>query len=47
MYSNYLQYEKIISPKNSYFCKRITKQNIKQFGFNSIEDLHKIYPNFP
>lgn len=46
-YNFYLRGDYIISPKNSYSCKRITKQNIKQFGFNSIEELLKDYPGFP
>lgn len=47
MYNDYISYEWLISPINLYKCKRITKQNIKQFGFPSIEELHKAYPNFP
>jgi hypothetical protein len=42
----YVYNNKIYSPVNNYICKRITKQNIKQFGFNSIEELHSVYPGF-
>jgi len=43
----YVHPDRLFSPKNHYSCKRITKQNIKQFGFNTIEELLTIYPNFP
>ena len=39
--------EFLISPVNGYQCKRITKQNISQFGFSSIDELHQQYPGFP
>lgn len=42
----YVHNNKIYSPVNDYVCKRITKQNIKQFGFDSIDQLHSIYPDF-
>lgn len=50
--SNYMDYEKyvyddkLISPINGYECKRITKQNIKQFGLNSMNDFHLQYRSF-
>lgn len=47
MYENFVQYDKLISPINNYECKRITVQNIHNFGFISIVDLHNNYPNFP
>lgn len=47
IYTPFITAEQLTSPVNSYSCRRITKQNIKQFGFGSIEELHKHYPNFP
>lgn len=38
---------KLISPINGKECKRLTKQNIRQFGFDTIDDLHSKYPEFP
>jgi predicted nucleic acid-binding Zn ribbon protein len=46
-YTSFVLRDQLISPVNGYTCRRITKQNIKQFGFESIEDLHKQYPDFP
>lgn len=43
----YVHPDRLFSPKNHYSCKRITRQNIKQFGFASIEELITLYPNFP
>jgi hypothetical protein len=47
IYTSYVSESQLVSPVNGHSCRRITKQNIKQFGFESIEDLHKEYPNFP
>jgi len=47
IYTQFDTINKLISPVNGYSCRVISKQNIKQFGFNSIEDLHSEYPNFP
>jgi hypothetical protein len=46
-YSSFVFSDKLISPINGHICKRITKQNVKQFGFNSIEQLRSLYPEFP
>lgn len=46
-YKNYVFDEKLVSPVNEYSCRRITKQNIKNFGFDSIEMLLQKYPDFP
>lgn len=35
------------SPVNGHECRRLTKQNIVDFGFISIEELRQIYPDFP
>lgn len=47
IYTDYVFDDKIISPINGYVCRRITRQNIKQFGCESIAQLHTIYPDFP
>lgn len=47
IYSEFVSECQLISPVNGYTCKRITKQNIKLFGFESVSELHKEYPNFP
>lgn len=47
IYQSYVFADKLISPANGYSCRRITKQNIKQFGFESIEQLLVQYPEFP
>lgn len=47
IYTTFVSKNQLISPINGYVCQRITKQNIKQFGFDSIESLHKEYPSFP
>lgn len=47
IYTTFVSQNQLISPINGYVCQRITKQNIKQFGFDSIELLHREYPNFP
>jgi hypothetical protein len=47
IYTTFVTQSQLTSPINGYVCRRITKQNIKQFGFDSIEDLHKQYPDFP
>jgi predicted nucleic acid-binding Zn ribbon protein len=39
--------DKLTSPVNGYTCKRITKQNVKRFGFDSIDELLQQYPNQP
>lgn len=48
-YEKYVHENKLISPINGHSCKSLVnnKSTIKKFGFNSIEDLHKQYPNFP
>lgn len=46
-YSQYVLVDCLISPVTGYKCKRLTKQNIKLFGFNSITELHDNYPTFP
>lgn len=46
-YSQYIFKDFLVSPITGYRCKRITHQNIKFFGFLSIQDLHNTYPNFP
>lgn len=47
IYESFVFPDKLVSPINGYICKRITKQNIKQFGFSSIEELHSKFPEFP
>lgn len=47
IYTNYVFDDKLISPVNGYSCKKISKQNILFFGFETISDLHKLYPDFP
>lgn len=47
IYQPFVFPDKLISPVTGYNCKRITKQNIKQFGFASISELHDQYPEFP
>jgi len=47
IYTQFVTESRLTSPVNGYSCRRINKQNIKQFGFDSIEDLHKEYPGFP
>lgn len=47
IYNNYVFEDKLVSPINGYICRRINAQNIKNFGFNSIEELQRLYPNFP
>lgn len=47
MYSSYVFPERLISPRNGHTSRSITKQNITQFGFASIEELHEAYPGFP
>ena len=48
MINSSMTYEnELISPINGYKCKRITKQNIKFFGFETVESLHKQYPDLP
>lgn len=47
IYTAFISHTKLISPFTGYTCKRITKQNIKNFGFDSIEELHKQLPEFP
>ncbi len=47
IYTDYVFPDKLISPVNGYICKKITKQNIKQFGFSSKEELLEKYPGFP
>lgn len=47
IYTTFVTASQLISPVNGHKCRRITKQNIKQFGFESIEKLHEQYPDFP
>lgn len=47
IYTIFVSPSQLISPINGYSCKRVTKQNISQFGFDSIEELHNSFPNFP
>jgi hypothetical protein len=47
IYKTFVLYDKLISPVNGYECRVITKQNIKQFGFNTKEELLLDYPKFP
>jgi predicted nucleic acid-binding Zn ribbon protein len=47
IYTDYVFPDKLISPVNGYTCKKITKQNIKKFGFSSKEELVENYPEFP
>jgi hypothetical protein len=47
IYSKYVYPDKLVSPVNGYSCRKITKQNIVQFGFSSIEELDSVYPGFP
>jgi len=47
IYEQYVSEDCLISPINGYTCKRINRQNIKQFGFNSIKELHEKFPDFP
>lgn len=46
-YTHFVFDDCLVSPVNEYKAKKITTQNIKQFGFNSIEDLNTQYPGFP
>ena len=47
IYNDFVSPSQLTSPINGYTCRRINKQNIKNFGFDSIEELHKSYPDFP
>lgn len=47
IYPDYVFFDKLISPLTDYQCKRINNQNIKQFGFSTIDELHLMFPNFP
>jgi predicted nucleic acid-binding Zn ribbon protein len=47
IYTQFVSENQLTSPVNGYTCRRITKQNIKQFGFDSVESLHEQYPDFP
>ena len=47
IYTQFVSESQLISPVNGYTCRRISKQNIKQFGFKSVELLHEQYPDFP
>lgn len=47
IYSGYVYTDKLISPVNGYVCRKITSQNIKQFGFSSLSELNSHYPGFP
>jgi hypothetical protein len=47
IYSQYITYDKITSPITGYSTGRITKLNINKFGFDTVDDLLKAYPNFP
>lgn len=47
IYSDFVFKDCLVSPINGYSCKKINTQNIKQFGFNSIEALLEAYPDFP
>jgi len=47
IYNEFVSESQLISPVNGYTCRRISKQNIKQFGFDSVELLHEQYPDFP
>jgi endogenous inhibitor of DNA gyrase (YacG/DUF329 family) len=47
IYIAFISPSQLISPINGYTCRRITKQNVKQFGFDSIEELHRQFPEFP
>lgn len=46
-FDKYIFYDKLVSPINGYECKRLSCQNIKNFGFSSMEEFHKEYPGFP
>lgn len=35
IYTQFVMSSQLISPVNGYTCRRITKQNIKQFGFDN------------
>lgn len=47
IYIQFVSPSQLISPVNGYTCRRITRQNIKQFGFDTIEELLHHYPDFP
>ena len=47
IYTQFVTQSQLISPVNGYTCRRITKQNIKQFGFESVDELHCHFPDFP
>ncbi len=47
IYSAFVFYDKLVSPITGYSCKTITKQNVKQFGFSSIEEFKVALPSFP
>jgi hypothetical protein len=47
IYIQFITPSQLISPVNGYTCRIISKQNIKNFGFESIKELHQKYPEFP
>jgi len=47
IYNKFVYPEKLVSPDNGYICRRITKQNIRNFGFSSVDELRLKYPDFP
>lgn len=47
IYTDFVFDDKLVSPINGREVKFITNQNIKQFGFNSKEELLNLYPDFP
>lgn len=47
IYGKFAHYDCLISPVNGYTCRKISTQNIKNFGFSSVKELHQTYPHFP
>ena len=47
IYSDFVYLDRLISPINGHTTKRITKSNIRKFGFESTHQLLQVYPGFP
>lgn len=47
MYEKFVFDDRLVSPKNGHSVKRLTKQNITRFGFDSIDALKSEFPDFP
>lgn len=44
---DFIFHDKLISPITGYTTRKINVQNIKKFGFHSVEELNELWPNFP